>query len=94
MPLARIQQRLQELENWALEGGNMIMKEYQFPSFEKAMEFAVEVAKVAIEKNHHPAIMIDYTMVRLTLTTHDEGALTDKDFVVAAAIDKIGKNDN
>jgi hypothetical protein len=39
--------------------------------------------------NHHPDIEIRYNKVRVTLTTHDEGGLTMKDFKLASKIDRI-----
>lgn len=90
--LARIQQRMQELENWAIEGATDLMKEYTFSSFSEAIAFVNKVAELAEKHNHHPAILVNYTLVRLTLTTHSEHGLSEKDFEVAKAIDEIGKS--
>jgi 4a-hydroxytetrahydrobiopterin dehydratase len=49
------------------------------------------VAKLAEAANHHPDILIKYGKVRLALTTHDEGGLTDKDFKLARKINKLLK---
>ena len=89
--LARIQQRLQELNNWAIEGATDLVKEYAFESFIDALEFVNAVAAIAEQQGHHPAILINDNVVRLTLTTHSEHALTDKDFDLAKAIDRIEK---
>lgn len=90
MSLAYIQQRMQELEGWALEGGSAIVKERQFPSFRDAMSFVSKVAELAEQHEHHPLMLIDYTAVRLTLTTHTEHGLSEKDFELAKAIDAVG----
>lgn len=89
LTLARIQQRLQELDNWAIEGATDLVKEHEFESFVDAIEFVNAVAVIAEQQGHHPTILINYTSVRLTLTTHSEHALTDKDFDLAKAIDGI-----
>lgn len=91
LPLARVQQRLQELDNWAIEGATDLVKEYEFESFIDAIDFVNAIAVIAERQGHHPTILINYTTVRLTLTTHSEHALTDKDFNLAKAIDEVEK---
>jgi 4a-hydroxytetrahydrobiopterin dehydratase len=55
------------------------------------MRFVNRVARLAEAANHHPDIVIKYNKVRLTLTTHDEGGLTEKDFKLANKIDRLVK---
>ena len=55
------------------------------------MAFVNRVADVAEEVNHHPDILVhDWNKVRLTLTTHSEGKLTDNDHAMAQRIDGLG----
>lgn len=89
MALARIEQRLAKLNNWALEGATDISKEFTFQTFPAAMEFVVRVAALAEQQQHHPRILIDYTLVRLTLTTHSEHGLSPLDFDLAERIDTL-----
>ena len=51
------------------------------------MAFVNRVAAFAEEADHHPDILIQYSRVRLTLTTHDAGGLTEGDFALARRID-------
>ncbi len=51
--------------------------------------FVRRVAEVAESRNHHPDIDIRYNRVTLTLSTHDEGGLTGRDFDVAEAVDGL-----
>lgn len=88
LPLAKIQQRMSALKGWSLEI-NAIVKEVQFDDFKQSIEFVNRVSEIAERKNHHPSILIDYNLVRLTLTTHSDNGLTDKDFDTAEEIDKI-----
>ena len=53
------------------------------------MRFVNRLAKLAEAANHHPDIVIRYNKVRLILTTHDEGGLTEKDFRLANKINKL-----
>lgn len=64
-----------------------ISREYQFPTFPAAVRFVDFVAEVAEAADHHPDIDIRYNRVRLTLSTHSAGGVTDKDFALARAID-------
>jgi 4a-hydroxytetrahydrobiopterin dehydratase len=54
------------------------------------MELANRVADAANEANHHPDILVhDYKHVRLTLSTHSAGGITDNDFALARTIDGL-----
>lgn len=66
-----------------------LKKEFKFKNFKQALEFVNKVGEVAEEANHHPDIAIHYNKVILELTTHDKGALTEKDFKLAQKIDEI-----
>jgi 4a-hydroxytetrahydrobiopterin dehydratase len=50
------------------------------------MAFVNAVAELAEQQNHHPDITINYRTVSLSVTTHDAGKLTDKDYTLAEAI--------
>mgnify|MGYP001579988291 FL=1 len=88
MNLGEIQKKMEKLKDWALEGSSII-KDVTFSDFKQALEFVNKVGEIAEKNNHHPSIIIDYNFVHLTLTTHSEHTLTDKDFIVAEEIDKL-----
>jgi 4a-hydroxytetrahydrobiopterin dehydratase len=77
-----------KLGNWA-QMGNAIKRRFLFEDFARAMRFVNRVAKAAERANHHPDITINYNKVLLTLTTHDEGGLTMKDFKLANKINRL-----
>ncbi|MEE9187187.1 MAG: 4a-hydroxytetrahydrobiopterin dehydratase [Bacteroidota bacterium] len=85
---ARIQDQLGKLTGWQLEGKE-IAKRYQFKDFVRAMGFVNSVALLAEGIDHHPDIDIRWNKVKLTLTTHSAGGLTEKDFSLAALIDEL-----
>ena len=67
------------------------MRDYEFKDFVAAMAFVNRVADAAEEVNHHPDILVhDWNKVRLTLTTHSAGKLTDNDHAMAQRIDGLG----
>lgn len=83
-----VHEKLATLKNWKLEGSE-IVRHIEFPGFPEAMQFVNKVAEKAQAANHHPDIDIRYNKVRLALVSHDAGGITDSDFEMAAAIDKL-----
>ena len=69
---------------------NAIQRDFEFKDFAAAMQFVNLVAAIAEERNHHPDILVHgWNNVRLTVTNHSEGGLTDADFGLAHAIDAL-----
>ena len=66
-----------------------ITRTYQFKDFPAAIAFVKAVADLAEQAWHHPDIDIRWNKVTLTLSTHDEGGLTDKDFDLARKFDRL-----
>jgi len=64
-------------------------REFRVPSFPEAIAFVTQVAEIAEQEDHHPDITINYRRVRLQLTTHAAGGLTENDFILAAKIDAL-----
>jgi 4a-hydroxytetrahydrobiopterin dehydratase len=83
-----VQVLLQEVPAWKLFD-NSIERTLTFKGFAEAVEFIVRLAKEAEEMNHHPDIDVRWNKVRLVLSTHSAGGLTDQDFLLARRIDKL-----
>ncbi|MDB6149131.1 MAG: 4a-hydroxytetrahydrobiopterin dehydratase [Chthoniobacter sp.] len=66
-----------------------VERTFEFDDFTQAIEFVNGVAEIAEEEDHHPEIEIRYSKVRLLLSTHSEGGLTDLDFELAEKIDTL-----
>ena len=66
--------------------GKEITRLYKFKDFAEAMAFVNKVAGLAEAADHHPDIDIRYNKVRLMLSTHSAGGLTEKDFSLARQI--------
>ncbi len=81
-----IQTRLAALPGWGRQG-DAIRRTYSFDGFKGSMAFVNRVAALADALDHHPDILIEYSRVTLTLSTHDAGGLTDRDFELARQID-------
>jgi 4a-hydroxytetrahydrobiopterin dehydratase len=81
-----IKEWLKKLPEWELEKKH-IERTFEFDDFSQAVEFVNGVAEIAEEEDHHPDIDVRYNKVRIALSTHSEGGLTEMDFEVA---EKIG----
>ena len=81
-----VEKRIASLSGWSRKGDE-IAKEFEFKDFRQAMSFVNKVADAANAADHHPDIDIRYNRVKMTLSTHSEGGITDKDFALAKQID-------
>jgi 4a-hydroxytetrahydrobiopterin dehydratase len=87
---AEIDERLAGAGEWRRGEGAEIVRELRFADFAGAISFVNRVAEVAEAANHHPDILVHgWNKVRLTLSTHSEGGLTDSDFKLASEIDRL-----
>jgi 4a-hydroxytetrahydrobiopterin dehydratase len=74
---------------WRREGEE-IVRDWKFKDFPEAMEFVNRVAEAAEDANHHPDILVHgWNKVRLSLTNHSAGGLTEPDFEIAAKFDEL-----
>jgi 4a-hydroxytetrahydrobiopterin dehydratase len=83
-----VQVLMEEVPEWKLSD-NSIERTLTFEGFPAAIEFVVRLAKEAEEMNHHPDIDIRWNKVKLVLSTHSAGGLSDQDFLLARRIDKL-----
>jgi 4a-hydroxytetrahydrobiopterin dehydratase len=65
-----------------------ITREFKFADFNRAFAFMTQVALAAEKRDHHPEWSNVYNKVRITLTTHDAGGLTQKDLDLARFADE------
>ena len=78
---------LKAVSDWS-KRANAIRRTFKFEDFLKRIAFVNQIAKKAQKLNHHPDIDIRFDKVTLTLTTHDEGGITQKDFTLARQCDE------
>ncbi len=65
------------------------MREFKFSDFKTALAFVNKVGAVAEQMNHHPDIELGWGRVKVSLTTHSKGNVTDKDRELAKKIDGL-----
>jgi 4a-hydroxytetrahydrobiopterin dehydratase len=85
--------RLKGMSGWELDDGEL-EKKFKFEDFAGSMVFVNRVAELAEAADHHPDISIKYNRVKLTLSTHSDGGITEKDFALAAQIDGAAPSAN
>lgn len=77
------------MSDWS-QRPDALERDFDFEDFAEAMAFVNRVAGVAEELNHHPDILVHgWNKVRLTLSTHSAGGLTDADHALARRIDGL-----
>jgi 4a-hydroxytetrahydrobiopterin dehydratase len=84
----QIKLRLRDVPNWS-KRGQSILRTFKFEGFLKGIDFVNRIAAKAQKMNHHPDIDIRFDQVTLTLSTHDEDGITEKDFSLARQCDEV-----
>jgi 4a-hydroxytetrahydrobiopterin dehydratase len=83
-----VAQRLHAHPEWSLMSGKL-ERTLRFADFQAAFGFMTSVALAAEKMDHHPEWFNVYNTVRIQLTTHDVGGISDKDFQLAQTIDTL-----
>jgi len=77
------------MENWK-EENNQLEKEFELSDFKGAVDFVNKIVPLAEAADHHPDVFIhSYKKVKVSLTSHDVGKVTEKDYDLAKNIDGI-----
>ena len=85
-----IHEKLKEMHGWS-HVGKSIQKRYTLKAFVPAIGLVNKIAEAAEKAQHHPDITINYNVVGISLSTHSEGGVTQKDFDLAQQIDKLAE---
>jgi 4a-hydroxytetrahydrobiopterin dehydratase len=84
----QIKLNLQAVPNWS-KRAQTILRTFKFEGFLKGIDFVNRIAAKAQKMNHHPDIDVRFDEVTLTLSSHDEGGITEKDFLLAKQCDEV-----
>jgi thioredoxin-dependent peroxiredoxin len=85
----KIERLLVQYRGWQLIEDKKIVKEFKFKDFVEAKYFLDLVSVIAEEQGHHPHLTLIYNKLKITLTTHSSGGLTENDFIMAKIIDEL-----
>jgi 4a-hydroxytetrahydrobiopterin dehydratase len=84
-----ITQKLSAMQGWQREG-ETIAKEFVRSGFTDATQFIAKLAPIADAMDHHPDVQLyRYKRVKIILTTHSAGGISQNDFDLAAKIDAL-----
>ncbi|MBY0414200.1 MAG: 4a-hydroxytetrahydrobiopterin dehydratase [Bdellovibrionales bacterium] len=90
MELKTIQGHLLSLDGWSYDDSSKsIQKEFMFKSYMKNIGFVNAIAWIANKENHHPDLEVSFSRCKVSLTTHDAGGVSEKDFKMAHAIENL-----
>lgn len=83
--------QLEELPEWQLnDSATMISRKWERKNFADALAFVNKIGEIAESDQHHPNLhIVDYKIVKVELTTHAIGGLSENDFILAAKIDGV-----
>jgi len=89
-----IKERLKKLEGWIydLREGVYITKEFETKNWKTTMFIVNAIAALAEAHWHHPDLEVGFKKVKVKLTTHEAGGITERDFKLAEEIDRIVKD--
>ncbi|MBX9584302.1 MAG: 4a-hydroxytetrahydrobiopterin dehydratase [Gemmataceae bacterium] len=87
----RVRELLAEVPGWQLgPDGRQLVQAWRAADFAAALRFFGRVAEVADAEDHHPDLhLTNFRDVRLELTTHAAGGLTENDFILAAKVNGL-----
>ena len=88
LPDQEVKRLLEQLDGWQVEGA-LLIKTVKFKGFMPGVRLVDRIAEVAEAEAHHPDLHLSYGSLRIELTTHAAGGLTENDFILAAKIDRL-----
>lgn len=74
--------------NW-LEENNKQVKSFHFKDYKAVMVFVHEVMQIADKQDHHPSLLVEYALVKISITDHDLGMVSEKCIKFMEAVDLI-----
>jgi 4a-hydroxytetrahydrobiopterin dehydratase len=79
-----------EVNGWTLsDDAASISRQFEFKNFKESLAFINKVGELAEAEGHHPDIHCWWNKVKLELTTHEIGGLSNNDFIMAAKLNKL-----
>jgi len=86
--IQRIKEMMIESKNWD-NSNEKLERTFKFKDFNGAIDFVNKIAKIAETQNHHPDIEINYDKVKISITDHEKGGVSDKCHKLVKSIDNI-----
>ena len=90
--IRRVLMVISESKDWG-NSKEKLEKTFKFKDFNDSINFVNKVAKIAEQQNHHPDITIKYDKVKISITDHEKGGVTEKCYKLVKVIDDMGNNE-
>jgi 4a-hydroxytetrahydrobiopterin dehydratase len=91
LSIDNIKEKIGAVRGWKIEN-NSIQKEYILKNFSEALAFIIKIGIEAEKMDHHPDLLLyGWNKVKVILSTHSAGGITDNDFLLAQQIDNINQ---
>ncbi|MFO0973913.1 MAG: 4a-hydroxytetrahydrobiopterin dehydratase [Phycisphaerae bacterium] len=87
---SEVSNRVARLPGWAVVGGKL-HREYRFADFVAAFGFMSQAALAAEAAQHHPEWFNVWNQVKIDLTTHDCGGISERDFALAERFESLAR---
>lgn len=84
-----VQARLGELGDGWEKYGNSLRREFKFDDFSGAVDFVTRLTPIANEMNHHPDVFLTWGLARVSLISHSEHGITEKDVELAKKLNEL-----
>jgi 4a-hydroxytetrahydrobiopterin dehydratase len=84
----QVEGALATMSGWSVEAGELV-KEFRFGSYPEGAAFVARLAEKAEAMNHHPDLRLGWRKVRMNVSTHSVGGLTELDFSLAREADRL-----
>ncbi len=87
--LDEIKERLSDMEGWSLSEDGFITKEFETKNWKTTIFVVNSIAALAEAQWHHPDLEVSFKKIKVKLTTHEAGGITERDFRLAESIDRM-----
>lgn len=87
-----LREMINESKGWG-DSKQKLERTFKFKDFNSSIDFVNKVAKIAETQNHHPDIEIKYNKVKISITDHEKGGVTEKCHRLVSAIDDMGNKE-
>jgi 4a-hydroxytetrahydrobiopterin dehydratase len=75
-------------EGWSLDGSRLVRR-IELDAYEKVVVAGLAVSLLAIWRNHHPTLIVEYRSIVVELSSHDVGSVTDRDLELASWVNVL-----
>jgi len=87
-----LRETVNESKGWG-DSKQKLERTFKFKDFNESIDFVNKVAKIAESQNHHPDIEINYNKVKISITDHEKGGVSEKCHKLVKSIDDMGNEE-